>query len=198
VEGQRDLVADVDPDEVLQLEGAHPKARGARDRVDDLHVGHALLQQLERLEAEGPVAAVDQEAGAVGGIDDLLAHRPPGRARDVERLGGGVDAGDHLDQAHDGGGVEEVHADHAPGVGDRAGDRGDRDRGGVRRQHGTRRDLAQGREELALELEALRRGLDDQPRRCQVAQLADGRDLARLALQAALVAPALEAVGDLA
>ena len=99
VEGERDLVADVDADEVLQLEGAHAKAGGAGDRVDGLDVGHALLQELERLEAEGPVAAVDQEAGPVGGVDDVLAHRPPGRARDLERLGRGVDAGDDLDEA---------------------------------------------------------------------------------------------------
>ena len=197
VEGERDLVADVDPHEVLELEGAHAKAGGAHDRVDGLDVGHALLQELERLEAEGPVAAVDQEPGAVGGVDDLLAHRPPGRAGDLERLGRGVDAGDDLDEAHDGRGVEEVHADHAPGVGRRAGDRGDRDRGGVGREHGARRDLAQGREELALELEALGRGLDDEPRLRQVGQLGRGRDLARLALQAALRPPALEAVGDL-
>ena len=64
-------------------------------------------------------------------------------------------------------------------------------------EHGAGRDLAEGREELALELEALGRGLDDEPGRRQVGELGRGRDLARLALQAALRPPALEAVGDL-
>jgi len=197
VEGERDLVADVDPDEVLQLEGAHAKAGGADDRVDRLDVGHPLLQELERLEAEGPVAAVDQETGPVGGVDDALAHSPPGGARDVERLGRGVDARDDLDQRHDGRGVEEVHAHDAPGVGRRAGDRGDRDRGGVGGQHGARGDLAQGGEELAFELEALGGRLDDQSGCGQLVELGRRGDLAGLALQTALRAPALEAVGDL-
>ena len=37
--------------------------------------GDALLQQPQRLQPERAVAAVDEEAGPVGGVDDALAHR---------------------------------------------------------------------------------------------------------------------------
>ena len=42
-------------------------------------------EQLQRLEPERPVAAIDQEAGAVDRVDHVLAHRLAGGARDVER-----------------------------------------------------------------------------------------------------------------
>src|SRR4029453_9881218 len=58
------------------------------------------------------------------------------------------------------------------------------------------RDRAQRGEQLALELEALRRRLDDQVAADQPAELLDRRDRARLALQAALGPPAREAGGD--
>ena len=45
-------------------------------------------------------------------------------------------AGDHLQQLHERGRVEEVHAHHVLGRGGRARERGDRDRRGVRGQHG--------------------------------------------------------------
>ena len=51
------------------------------------------------------------------------------------------------------------------------------------------RSALSGREQLALELQALGRRLDDQPGVCQAVELGDGGDLAGLALQAAL-APA--------
>src|SRR4051794_11820594 len=152
VEGDRDLVADVDAHEVLQLERAHAKAGCADDGVDGLDVGDALLQESQRLEAERPVAAVDQEARAVGGVDDALAHRLAGGARDLQRLVGRLQRGDDLQQLHERRRVEEVHADDAAGVGGRAGDGGDGDRGRVRGQNGPARVLAEPAEDLALEL----------------------------------------------
>ena len=59
-----------------------------------------------------------------------------------------------------------------------------------------RRDLAERREQLALELQALGRRLDDQPGLRQLAQLRRARDGTRLALQAALRPPPLQPVVD--
>ena len=57
-----------------------------------------LLEQLQALEPERPVAAVDEEAGAVDGVDHDLAHRLAGGARDRERLRRRLRAGDDLEQ----------------------------------------------------------------------------------------------------
>ena len=70
----------------------------------------------QRLEAERAVAAVHEEAGAVGGVDDVLAHRPAELARRLERGLAGVLARDDLDELHHRRRVEEVHADDALGA----------------------------------------------------------------------------------
>ena len=82
VEARETVEADVDPDEVLQLERAHAEA-GAQpaDAVDLLDGRDALAEQPQRLQPERPVAAVHEEARAVGGEDHALAHRLAGRAR---------------------------------------------------------------------------------------------------------------------
>ena len=98
---------------------------------------HPLLQPAAApRSAERPAAAVDEEARAVGGVDHALAHRLAGRAGAARstRSPDGV-AGDDLEQPHHRRRVEEVHADHALGCVARRGDRGDRQRRGVRRQH---------------------------------------------------------------
>ena len=80
VERARDVEADVDADEVHQLERAHPEAAAEpADAVDLLERRDPLLQQPQRLEPERAVAAVDEEARAVGGVDHVLAHRLAGR-----------------------------------------------------------------------------------------------------------------------
>ena len=72
----RHLEPDVDADQVHQLERTHAKAAAqAADAVDLLDRGHPLGQQPQRLGAERAPAAVDQEAGPVGGADHALAHR---------------------------------------------------------------------------------------------------------------------------
>ena len=76
---------------------------------------------------------VDDEAGAIGRDDDLLAE---GRRQVPDRrLGGigGVRPADQLDQRHDRHRTEEVHARRSAGGGwcDRLGQPGDRDRAGV-------------------------------------------------------------------
>jgi hypothetical protein len=191
VERLGDLQADVEPDEVGQLERPHAEPGGAHDRVDVLDAGQALLQQPQRLQAERAVAAVDQEPGAVGRLDHAPAHRLAGRARGGQRLGGGLQAGDQLDERHQRRGVEEVQAHDPRRVGRPAGDRRDRDRGRVGRQHRAGRDLRQRAEQLVLELQALGRGLDDQRARGQRRErrglLEPRADRGRVAVEAALV-----------
>src|SRR5205807_8345507 len=66
VERLRDGEADVDAAEVLQLERPHAKAAAeSHDAIDRLDLGHALLQEVEGLDAERPVRAVDEEPRAV-------------------------------------------------------------------------------------------------------------------------------------
>ena len=98
--------------------------------------GDPLLQQPQRLEPERAVAAVDEEARPVGGVDHVLAHRLAGRARHARApRSRGLLAGDDLEQPHHRRRVEEVHPDDALGVLAARGDRGDGQRGGVRREH---------------------------------------------------------------
>jgi len=86
VERAGDVEADVEADEVHQLERPHPKATAeAADLVDLRDRRDPLLQQLQRLEAERAVAAIDEEAGAVGGGDHILAHRLAGGAGERQR-----------------------------------------------------------------------------------------------------------------
>ena len=89
VEGRGDRGADVHADEVHQREGAHPEAAGAAaDAVHLLGGGEPLLHDPQRLEREGPVAAVDQEAGAVAGLDRPPCPSPRRAARARARAAG--------------------------------------------------------------------------------------------------------------
>ena len=158
------LKARVDPDEVHQLERTHAKAAlDAHDPVDRLNIRDLLLQESKCLQPEWTVAAVNEEAGPILRLNDRLAHRLARRVGASERALVRLLARDDLEQAHQRGGVEEVHADHALWVGDARGDRGDRQRGGVAGQDTLGRDdLREARVQLVLELESLGRGLDHQ------------------------------------
>ena len=58
--------------------------------------------------ANGPVAAVDDEAGAVGGVDHVLAHRLAGRARARQRASARLSSpATTSTQAHLGGGLKK-------------------------------------------------------------------------------------------
>ena len=173
VERARDRVADVDPDEVHQLERAHPEPeRAAADAVDLLGGGEPLLDDPQRLERERAVAAVDQEARPVGGLDHVLAQRLAERAGAGERLRAALRAGHQLDEAHPRHGVEEVQADHALGPGHAGRDRRDQQRRGVRRQDRVGRDgLRERGEQRPLDLEHLGRGLDHHVARREPAEL---------------------------
>ena len=65
---------------------------------------------------ERPVAAVDEEAGAVGGVDHVLAHRLAGRAGARERRLAERSPATTSTQPHHRRRVEEVHADDALGA----------------------------------------------------------------------------------
>lgn len=165
VERARDVQADVDPDQVHQLERPHPEpAPHAADAIDLLERRDALLEQLQRLEAKRPVASVDQEARPVHGDDHVLAHRLAGGPGQSQCRVRGLFAGDHLKQAHDRRRIEEVHADDALGALGSRGDRGDQQRRGVAGKDALVADDAvrQPREQRVLDLQPLGRRLDHQ------------------------------------
>jgi hypothetical protein len=170
VEGARDRIADVDAYEVHQLERPHAEpGRAAADPVYLLGGRYALLHDPQRLERERPVAAVDEEAGLVGGRDHVLAQRLADRACPRERRGRARGARDELHQAHLRDGVEEVQAHDTLGSGHPGRDLADREGGGVGRQHRVGRDdLRERREQRPLDLERLGRRLDHHVARRQV------------------------------
>ena len=97
VEALGDVEAGVHAHEVAQLEGTHTKAAAdTHDPVDRLHIRDPLLQQAQGLQAEGAVAAVDDEAGHVGCPDHLLAHREARRLSEVQRTILREDTRNHL------------------------------------------------------------------------------------------------------
>jgi hypothetical protein len=135
---------------------------------------------------------VRDEAGAVADRDVDLAQPGSQRLDVLDDVRLGDDRAHHLDQLHDGRGVEEVHPDdlvRAPGghrqLGDgQAGRVGRQDRVG-------RADLVQRPEHLGLELHPLGHGLDDElgvgqllERRAEPDPLEDGVSVRRVELAA--------------
>ena len=165
IEGARDLEVDVDPDQVHELERPHPEAAVlAQTRSICVVVGDALVEDPQRLEREGAVAAVDDEAGRVAGSGSRCgpsARRHRSRvARARSAVASPATTSTSLISA---GGLKKCMPQtrsRALGLG---GDRGHRERGGVGGQHRVgpagRREPA---EQLALELEVLGGGLDHQ------------------------------------
>ena len=137
VEDLHDPEADVEADEVGELERAHRVVQAdLRAGVDVVGRAEALLVGPHRLREERHEDPVDDEARPVGRDDDLLAQvggdLPDRGLRRVGRRG----AADQLDQRHDRNRAEEVHADErGPALGaDRGREPVDRDRRGVRRE----------------------------------------------------------------
>ena len=177
-ERHRHRVVRVDADQVHELERAHPEAaHQAHHAVDRRRLGDPLLGELQRLQRVGAVAAVDQEAGHVRRRDDVLAHRLAKRAGRPQRPLARGGPRDHLDQPHHGSRVEEVHPHHSLGPGNAGGDLGDRERRGVGREHASgidgRRD---GAEQLQLQFQPLRRGLDHELGRRELPEVREGLD----------------------
>ncbi len=191
---------DVLADQVGQLERPHAEAAERLHRAVDLvGRGVAVLENAERLQVVRPRHVVDDEAGHVGGAGDDLAPalRDGGGTVDHRRVG--VRAGDHLDELHERGGVEKVHADGALRRADRLAERTDRQRGGVGRDDrvcGQRRHRAL--EHALLRIEVLEDGLDQQPAGPEILRAAGdvqprGRRIAGGGLQAALLDEPIEA-----
>ena len=87
----------------------------------------------------------------------------------VGRLVGGLLAADDLDERHHRHGIEEVHADHAIGPAGRGGERRDRDRRRVRREHRLGgQHLVRAPEDGLLHCRVLDHGLDHQVGRDEI------------------------------
>ena len=124
-------------------------------------LGAALLEDAQALGADRRAAEIDQEARRVAHHHRharlALAQHGHGGDHPLRGLGGA----DHLDQLHQRHGIEVVHAADAIAVLQRAGDRGDADRRGVRRQDRVGRDhRLELAEQLLLDLEVLEHRLD--------------------------------------
>src|SRR5688572_21445448 len=133
VEDLEDLEADVEADQVRELERPHrvPHAE-PEDRVDVLAGGDAFHQREGRLVDEGHEDPVRDEPGVVGDGDRGLFEPP--RELDGQRvngIGGGL-APDDLHELHHRDGVHEVHAYDAVRAARRRRELRDRDRGRVR------------------------------------------------------------------
>ncbi len=124
--------ADVQPDQVEQLERAHAEAGAlAQDFVDRRHRRHALAEDTQRLGAEGPSGMVDDEAGAVRGTHRLVAEGRHQGAQSLGDAGAGGETLDHLHQTHQRHRIEEVQTGDPAGIATGRGDRGNRQRGGI-------------------------------------------------------------------
>ena len=158
-----DRVADIETDEVHELERAHAKTRRiAHDPVDIMVPGDALENDPERLGAETASGMVDDEARRIAANDGMVPHAPRDRGQGIGDPAFGEDAVDDLDDLHQRHRVEEVKAGDAPGQAAFGGNRGDRERRGVGRQHAiVRHDAFQLFEQGALDLEILEHRLDD-------------------------------------
>ena len=173
-----DLVRGVEADEVEQRERAHRVAAAeAHRRVEVLAGRVAALEHRHRVVEVAEEQRVRDEAGLVADDDRLLAE-PLGERLDVlEDVVGGDDRADHLDELLHRRRVEEVHADDPLGVADVAtaisvtGS----DEVFVARMASARDDLVDPAEQLALEVQVLGHGLDDELAAGEVVEVARER-----------------------
>src|SRR5258706_364588 len=101
----------VDAGEVHQLERAHAEATTvAHHSVDLARRGAALLVEAQALGADGGAAEIDQEARRVANHHRNARLALAQRRHGVDHPGGGVGGADHLDELHQGHGIEIVHA----------------------------------------------------------------------------------------
>ena len=165
----RDLEADVDARRgpSARTGPCGSRRRGGRCGRSARGVAMPLLQQPQRLRAERPAAAVDEEARPVGRVDHVACPSPRrARARAPAPRSPDSLAGDHLEQPHQRRRVEEVHARRrAParrGAAPAIAVTGIEDVLVASTQSRAARSPTSAREQLALELEPLGRGLDHQ------------------------------------
>src|SRR5438552_16678681 len=127
-----------------------------------LRARHVLLEHAHRLEPQHDAEAARRKAWRIADDNRLLAEA----AGELDSALGGratlPSVGDHLDELHHYDGIEEVHADQTPWLGQPRGDLADGERRGVRGQQGSRRRRALDfRKETLLEREILDDGFDD-------------------------------------
>ena len=162
-----DVRQEVDPDQVGKSKnpGLGDAERAAHDQVRRLDRQADLERLAER--RLHPVAAdpVGDEAGRVLARDHALAEPAVGERRDrSDRLGPGVRPGDHLEQAHVAGRVEEMGDQEVAAEACRqaVGELGERQGRGVGGDHGARlADPVELAVEGALDVQLLDHRLDD-------------------------------------
>ncbi len=124
--------------QIEQLERPEAKARLlAHDPVDVRETRHAFARHAQAFGIHAAAGVIDDEAGHVFRAHRRVTHA----AREVHQrvAGSGVaaQAVDHFDDLHQRNGIEEVIADHARRVAATGGNRRDRQRRRVRREHAT-------------------------------------------------------------
>ena len=196
---ERDVVAH----DVEQGEGAHRVAVVLGDRAVDGVELRPLLVRLDGVVEVREEQRVDDEAGAVGAAHGDLADATAEVLNGVEDVLAGARVVDDLDELHHRRRVEEVHADDVLRALGLRGEVGDAQRGGRRREDGARlADAVEVGEELVLDADLLRDGLDDDVDVAERLALGGPGESAEdrvgvALLEAALVDLAGEVLGDL-
>ena len=157
-----EVEADIEPDVVGEGEWTHgmaePFAEGGVDgfgRSDLLHDGE------DGLVDKGHENTIGEEAGCVVDLDRRFAKGEGANADAVEGALRGFEAADDLSKLDDRNGIEEVHADDLVGTAGGGCQARDGDRAGVRGKDGVGGQTpVQRLEDVALELEALGKGLN--------------------------------------
>src|SRR5213593_635094 len=157
-----DAPADVEAGEIAHGERAHGQAEVGQ------HLVHLLGRRALEQQAFGLLAALVEHAVADEAVANADQHRylvdpsPDRHRRGDDRLRRFLAAHD-LEQPHDVGRAEEVHADHALGPPRGRGDLVDVERGRVGGQHGARlRHLVEPGEHVLLDGHLLEHRLDDE------------------------------------
>ena len=162
VQGLGSVDVHVDPDEIHKRARAHrPAGAAAHAGVEILGADARLVEHADAVVQKRDQDAVDHEAGGVVTADRRLTDARAEGVRRLERIVGRELGSHDLDERHQRGGVEEVHADDALRPFRGGGDLRDGESGGVRGQHRLRpADSLERREELPLRLELLDDRLD--------------------------------------
>src|SRR5690606_36517114 len=166
VEVVEDREADVEADEVAELERAHRVAVAELHRfIDVLRARDAALEHADGFDAEDHAEAAGREAREVFDDDRLLADARRERARRLDGRVGRAQAAHDLEELHQRDRVEEVEPDDPRRVAARRRDLGHAQRRGVGAEDRVlRRVLSEQGEGLDLQLHALGDRLDDQIR----------------------------------
>src|SRR5579862_4275204 len=153
---------DVDTDEVDELARPHrPAGPVLHPRVEILGRHARLVENADAVVEQRDEDPVDDEAGRVVTADRMLPELLRERVRGLERLVGAALGADDLDEGHQWGRVEEVHAHDALRRRDGARDLGDGQGGRVGRENGLRAaDALELGKELPLRSELLDDRLD--------------------------------------